>query len=180
MCVCVCAFILTRDRYLLEINSYEELQDLIEVNTMALDSLPEEQRLVGLQGSLTSHRGQVLCQLGKPEEGVEWLRKSYEIRSRDVPFNPRESAFAADNAASGFATINNLKEAHVWYDRARDHYQEWLDQQGADNGQLPPSILRGRAEGMLLSGRAKEARELVTQALAQIEATKPYGWAAAA
>lgn len=167
-------------RYLLEINAYDELQDLIEVNTIVLESLPEDQRSVGLQGSLTSHKGQVLCRLGKPEQGVKWLTKSYEIRSRDVPFNPRESSFAADNAASGFATLNDFEEALLWYNRARDHYQEWLDQQQVVNAQLLPSLLRSRAEGVLFMGRSEEARELVTQSLAQIEATKPYPWAAAA
>lgn len=61
----------------------------MDVNTMALESLPESQRLAGLQGSLTSHKGQVLCRLGSPEKGVVWLKKSYEIRSHDVPFSPR-------------------------------------------------------------------------------------------
>ncbi|KAK1771978.1 hypothetical protein QBC33DRAFT_616154 [Phialemonium atrogriseum] len=46
-------------RYLLELNSYEELADLIEINTMALSTLPEQQQTIGLQGSLTSHRGPV-------------------------------------------------------------------------------------------------------------------------
>ncbi|KAL2165951.1 hypothetical protein VTG60DRAFT_3571 [Thermothelomyces hinnuleus] len=53
-------------------------------------------------------------QCRRPEEGIVWLKKSYEIQSRDIPFNPRESAFAADNAASGFATLNNFKEADAW------------------------------------------------------------------
>jgi predicted Zn-dependent protease len=150
----------------------------MEVNTIALESLPQDQRLVGLQASLTSHKGQVLCRLGNPEEGVVWLKKSYKIRSRDVPFNPRESAFAADNTASGFATLNDFKEADVWYSRAQYHYQEWLEQQPASNGQLAPSLLRSRAEGMIFSGRPKEARELVMQALAQIELAKPFNWAA--
>lgn len=68
----------------------------------------------------------------------------------------------------------------MWYGRARDHYQEWLDQQTASNGQMAPSLLRSRAEGMICSGRSKEARELLVQALAQIEAAKPYNWVAAA
>ncbi|KUJ22180.1 uncharacterized protein LY89DRAFT_778484 [Mollisia scopiformis] len=98
-------------RYLLEINSLDDLADLIEVNTMALNTLPPEDQAISLQGSLSSHRGQLLLRLGKPEEGVQWLKKSYEIRSHDVPFSPRESAWAANNAATGMATLNNFTEA---------------------------------------------------------------------
>jgi hypothetical protein len=110
---------LINDRYLLEINTYTELEDLIQVNTMALGTLPQEEQIIGLQGSLTSHTGQLLIRLGKPFEGVEWLKKSYEIRTHDVPFNPRESAWAAENAANGIATLNDFAEAIRWYELAR-------------------------------------------------------------
>ena len=171
---------LSRSRYLLEHNSDEQLLDLIEANEMAFASLPSNQQAVGLHGSLTSHKGQLLCRLGKPEEGVKWLRKSYDIRSLDVPFNPRESAWAADNAASGFATLNDFEEAMVWYDRARDHFREWTVDQGTLDAKQSPTLLRSRAEGLIWSGHSEEARHHVTQSLEQIESTKPYNWAAAA
>lgn len=99
-----------RHRYLLEINAYAELEDLIKVNNMAINTLPQGVSNIGLQGSLTSHTGQLQIRLGRPFEGVEWLRRSYEIRSHDVPFNPRESAWAAENAANGVSTLNNFQE----------------------------------------------------------------------
>lgn len=90
--------LLTYYRYLLEINSLDDLADLIEVNTMALNALPLKYQAIR-QSSITSHRGQLLLRLGKPEEGVQCLEKLYEIRSHDVPFNARESAWAANNVA---------------------------------------------------------------------------------
>jgi hypothetical protein len=50
--------------YLLEINSHVDLEDLIEVNTLALTTLPKEEQTVSPQGSLTSHKGQLLVFIG--------------------------------------------------------------------------------------------------------------------
>ncbi|KAF2259245.1 NB-ARC and TPR domain protein [Lojkania enalia] len=166
-------------RYLLEMNSYEELEDLIEVNTLALDTLPQEQQTVGLQGSLTSHRGQLLIRLGKAEEGVKWLKKSYEIRSHDKPFNPRESSWAADNVAVGIATLNNFTEATKWHERARDHFLEWSNKQPKNKGEWPAEIMNSMGLGLVWSGQSQRARDLMMGALEQVESTEPYNWAVA-
>ena len=51
------------NRYLLEINAYPELEDLIQVNTLALSNLAQEDQTIGIRGSFTSHRGQLLVRL---------------------------------------------------------------------------------------------------------------------
>lgn len=166
--------------YLLELNSYEELEDLADVNTLALSTLPKEQQTVALQGSLTSHKGQLLVRLGKAEKGVVWLKKSYEIRKGDVPFNPRESAWAADNAATGIASLNQFSVATKWHERARDHFQEWSNQQTERRGEWPAEIMNSMGLGLVWSGKTQEARELMDGALQQVETTEPYNWAVAA
>ncbi|KAG4440806.1 hypothetical protein IFR05_003734 [Cadophora sp. M221] len=60
----------------------DDLADLIEVNTMALNTLPPEDQAIGLQGSLTSHRGQWLLRLGMDTlnnftEALEWYERSH-------------------------------------------------------------------------------------------------------
>ncbi len=171
---------LINGRYLLEINAYTELEDLIDVNTMALSTLPQEDQTAGVQGSLTSHTGQLLVRLGKPTKGVEWLRKSYEIRSHDQPFNPRESAWAAENAANGIATLNEFPEAIKWYELARDHWLEWSNKQSTDRGAWPACIKKSMGMALVWAGQSKRARDVVDLALQQIESTEPYNWAMAA
>jgi hypothetical protein len=172
--------LLTNDSYLLEINAYTELQDLIEVNTVALSTLPKEDQSIALQGSLTSHTGQLLVIIGKPSEGVEWLKKSYEIRSHDVPFNLRESAWAAGNAANGIASLNNFPEAVQWQELARDHWLEWSNKQDIDRGAWPADLQRGMGMTLIWSGQSQQARDVSTLAIRQIESTEPYNWAMAA
>lgn len=168
------------DRYLLEINSYTELEDLIQINTMALNTLPKEQQTIGLQGSLTSHAGQLLVRLGKPAEGVERLKESYGIRSQDVPFNPRESAWAAENAANGIASLNNFDEAIQWQERARDHWLEWSNQQSVLRGAYPATLKKSIGMILVWAGQFERARAICNQAVQQIESTEPYNWAMAA
>jgi tetratricopeptide (TPR) repeat protein len=164
----------------LEINAYSELEDLIEVNTMALSTLPQKDQTIGLQGSLTSHRGQLLIRLGNPIEGVSWLRKSYEIRAHDVPFSPRESAWAAENAANGIATLNEFQEAIEWYERARDLWLQWSNQQASTKGIWPATIQKSMGMALAWSGQVQRAREVTMLAMEQIECTRPYNWAMAA
>ncbi|KAI1737183.1 hypothetical protein F4680DRAFT_460693 [Xylaria scruposa] len=167
-------------RYLLEINAYTDLEDLIEINTMALETLNLENRTIALQGSLTSHRGQLLVRLGKPQAGVNWLRRSYDIRSHDVPFNDRESAWAAENLANGIATLNQFPEAIEWYERARNHWQTWSNQQAVGTGEWPACIKKSMGMALVWSGDPVRARSVAKMALDQIESTEPYNWAMAA
>lgn len=134
---------------------------------------------MGVQGSLTSHKGQVLVRLGRAE-GVEWLKKSYEIRSQDVPFSPRESAWAADNVATGIATLNRFDEAITWYETARDHFLEWSNQQQENKGALSPTLMLSMGRGVFWAGQTDRARDLLQGALEQIEGAEPYNWAMAA
>lgn len=171
---------LNKFRYLLELNSYEDLEDLAKVNSLAMSTLPEEEQIVSLQGSLTSHRGQLLVRLGKGVEGVEWLKKSYEIRSHDVPFHPRESAWAADNAATGIATLNKFEEAMEWYEKARDHFLEWSNTQTQGKGEWPAVLKTSMGRGLFWSGNVSEARALTLKSLKQVESAEPFNWALAA
>lgn len=165
--------------YLIEINAYAELEDLINVNTLALETLPIGEKTVNLQGSLTSHKGQLLVRLGRPLEGVQWLRKSYDIRSRAVPFNPRESSWAAENAANAIATVNNFTEAIKWQEAARDHWLDWSEQNGVP-GVWPAVLKKSLGTTLIWAGQRERAREILSQAIDQIEATEPYNWAMAA
>ena len=168
------------NRYLLEINAYSELDDLIQVNRIALSSLPKEEQTIGLQGSLTSHTGQLLVRIGKPVEGVEWLKKSYEIRSHDDPFNPRESAWAAENASNGIASLNKFNEAIRWQELARDHWLSWSDQQTVSRGEYPACLKKSIAMILAWAGQLGRARAICDQAIQQIDSTEPYNWAMAA
>ncbi|KAG8161020.1 hypothetical protein KVR01_009284 [Diaporthe batatas] len=170
---------LTGSRYLLEINAYSELEDLIQVNTTALGTLSEVDRTINLQGSLTSHRGQLLVRLGSPHEGVNWLRKSYKVRSQLKPLNLRESAWAAENAANGIATINEFPEAVQWHEKARDHWLEWSEKNG-QQGTWPAVLKKSMGTTLIWAGQLENARNVLNQAMEQIETTEPYNWAMAA
>ncbi len=168
-----------RCSYLIEINAFSELDDLININTLALETLSTEDQTINLQGSLTSHKGQLLVRLGKPFEGAEWLRKSYYIRSRAVPFNPRESSWAAENAANAIATVNKFPEAIQWQESARDHWLEWSEQNG-EPGVWPAVLKKSMGTTLIWANQLERARDILSQAIDQIEATEPYNWAMAA
>lgn len=163
-------------RYLLEINSLDDLEDLIKVNTLALSSMPKEEQTIGLRGSLTSHRGQLNLRIGKAEEGVKWLKESYEIRSHDITSKVVELAWAADNLAAGLGSINDFQEALKWCDIARNHYIEGKNQRNEGTEEPDPTLMINNAANLFRSGQLELARVLLNAALKQIESEKPYDW----
>ncbi len=145
---------------------------------MAIDTLPQDNSITHLRGSLTSHLGQRLPRTGEPVKGVEWLRKSYEIRLTDVPLKPRESAWAAGNLADGLGTCNNFPEAIKWHEIARKHWLEWSNAHSSTLGSWPIGFQGGMACTLTWAGssNAKQAHELILQAKQEIDSTEPFDW----
>ncbi|KAJ3578368.1 hypothetical protein NPX13_g2192 [Xylaria arbuscula] len=100
-------------RYLIETNGYNDLLDLSEVNAMALATIPPQPHTikVDIEGSLASHRGQVLERIGRVEEGITHLKLAHDLFCTDQPRNLREEAWCAENLADGIASSNNFAEA---------------------------------------------------------------------
>jgi hypothetical protein len=111
---------------------------------------------------------------------VEWLKKSYEIRSHDVPFNPRESAWAAENAANGIASLNDFDEAIRWQECARDHWIEWSNKQSILRGAYPATLKKSIGMILVWAGQPVRARAICDQAIEQIDSSETYNWAMAA
>ncbi|KID93400.1 NB-ARC and TPR domain protein, partial [Metarhizium majus ARSEF 297] len=57
-------------RYLIETNGYNDLLDLLEVNAMAIPTIPPQpwSIQIELEGDLASHRGQALARVGRAEQ----------------------------------------------------------------------------------------------------------------
>ncbi len=153
---------------------------MIEVNKLAVSTIPAAEVSNTFLGALYSHHGQLLTRIGKGKEGVVWLRKSYETFVLDLPESRLDVAWAADNAATGIASINEFEEAMPWYDLARDQWIEWHSKQPGSVGSWTPVLKTSIARGWFWGGRILEARQLATDSLQQIEATKPYSWHLAA
>lgn len=168
--------------YLLEINGYNDNLILFEVNALAMKTIPEQAHSVkvDLEGELASHKGQLLGRIGLPEKGIECLRLSYQIFATDEPYNPRESAWCAENLANGFATANDWLEAIKWQNRAREHWLDFSKKESADREEWPAILKKSMGTTLLWAGEVQSARTVLTQGIKQVESTQPYNWATAA
>lgn len=98
----------------------------------------------------------------------------------ETPFNPRETAWCADNAAMAIATMNDFAEATKWHEKSRDHFREWSLQQTERTGEWPAEVMKNMGLGLLWSGHSDRAKHFLSRALEQIDSTEPYNWAMAA
>ncbi|KAL9098012.1 MAG: hypothetical protein Q9163_006238 [Psora crenata] len=166
-------------RYLIETNGYNDLLDLLEVNAMAISTIPTQPRSIqiDLEGELASHRGQALARVGRAEEGVKQRKLSYEVFATDQPRNLREEAWCAENLADGIASTNNFLEAVGFQEKARDHWLEWAKDNSEDKTEWPAILKWGMGTNLIWAGQNHRARDILTQGLSQLEAAKPYNWA---
>ncbi|KAI0100214.1 NB-ARC and TPR domain protein [Nemania sp. FL0031] len=174
-----CALNNACQRYLIETNGYNDLLDLVEVNAMAILTIPTQPQSIqiDLEGSLASHRGQALARVGRAEEGVKYLRSAYEIFANDQPRNLREEAWCAENLADGMASMNNFHEAMIFQEKARNHWLDWAKDNSDDKTEWPAILKWGMGTNMIWAGMNSQSKEVLTQGLAQLEAASPYNWA---
>jgi tetratricopeptide (TPR) repeat protein len=159
---------------------YKELEDLLEVDQMALDTVPIEDQTNDMPSSITSYKGQLYVRTGKAIQGMEILKKSYDIRAGFIPEDIRETAWALENAGNGIATANALDEAITWLERSIATWLRWDETEGPEKG-VYPAVLK-KSYGMILvwAGHYEKARKLLEEGVQQIESTTPYNWAMAA
>lgn len=165
--------------YLIETNGYNDLLDLLEVNSMAIRTihLQERSTQIELEGDLASHSGQALVRVGRTQEGVEQLELAYELFSTEQPRNLREEAWCAENLADGIASMNNFREAVALQEKARQHWLQWAKDNSEDKTEWPAILKWGMGTNIVRAGQTHRERNILTQGLSQLEAAKPYNWA---
>ena len=170
---------LTCIRYLLEINAYNELQDLIKANEAALSNLPDTPKQLYMESELTSYKGQMFMKMGQAKLGLYCLRNSYEGWCNVIPFEGIEAAWAAENLANCVASDNDYLTAIAWHERAEMQWKEWSSTQTLPVP-VSPILKKSLCQTLLWHGDIARARRLALEALLEIEQKVPFNWAMAA
>ncbi|KAJ8067172.1 hypothetical protein OCU04_004539 [Sclerotinia nivalis] len=157
-----------------------ELNNLCERYLLETNSLPSSDKTNDMLSSVTSYKGQLLVRIGKASEGVDIQKRSYEIRTEGVPENPREVAWASENAGNAIATTNQFSESIIWLERAIDIWLRWAKTQSQEKDVYPAVLKKSYGTVLLWMGCGEKARTILEEGLRQIESTEPYSWAMAA
>jgi tetratricopeptide (TPR) repeat protein len=168
--------LLTTHSYLLELHAFRELDDMIKANSIALETLPEEDRTIDLQASLPSHLGLMQVRIGEPLEALAAAKLSHDIRLRDVPLDHKELAWAESNIGNVFTSANDYETALEWYGKARDRWQACAKDQGLPVD-WPPVMKTNVGRCLIYAKDFKQARSLLVESLEQLKATVPLNWA---
>ena len=165
--------------YLIETNGYNDLLILLETNAIAIQTVrPQPQNIqMVLEGDIASHTGQLLARIGRAEEGIKQLKLAYDILATAQPRDLREEAWCAENLADGIATTNKFPKAISFQEKAREHWLDWAKDNSEDKAEWPAILKWGMGTSLIWAGQNSRARDILTQGLAQLEATMPYNWA---
>ncbi len=155
--------------------------EVTSVNMMALETAPamEHHQRIFAEGGLASYRGQLLSIVGRPAEGCEYLKRSYDLMCKDDPYNPQEECLAASNYSHGLGSMNEYDSGVQWSHTALKH---WFEHRPEDrvSGVCAPAVKLTLELLHLFRGEAREAREVLLEGKNRIESSRPYLWQMAA
>ncbi|KAF2228145.1 hypothetical protein BDZ85DRAFT_12299 [Elsinoe ampelina] len=170
-------------RYLIETNRYSELELLIETNFKAIGTLPKTEQSIALRANLASHKGQLRCRQGNYDDGLQWLKNSYEIRNESTHGRrPENFAWSASNVAEACASMSRDKEALEWIERCRNHWKEWTSVNDLGSSLWPPNAKSSLAVILSWVDSSDTAREMLLESAEQFKAVpmEEFNWAASA
>ena len=165
----------------METNAFDDMLMVTTVNLLAVGTKPVMRHHDGIfaEGGLASYRGQLFSIIGKPAEGCEFLRKSYDLMCIDEPYNPQEECFAASNYANGLGSMNDFDAAIKWVEQAIEHWFQYRPEDRA-SGYCIPAVKLNLGLPHLFNGNLTRAREILIAGRDQTEASRPYLWQMAA
>ncbi|KAH0553214.1 hypothetical protein GP486_006614, partial [Trichoglossum hirsutum] len=171
-----CDLLAQCQRYLYEANALTDLENLCDVNMVAVETLEDGHRKDDLKASIMSHQANLAESLGDAEKAIDLNKRVYEIRLQEKPMKQALLCYVTNNLGYCHNTANDHKSSLEWFQRSRDWWAALVESQGETQG-CPPFILKNTARCMVYLNDLKGAEEMLNISIPQLKNAKPLNWA---
>ncbi|OBT61237.1 hypothetical protein VE03_09669 [Pseudogymnoascus sp. 23342-1-I1] len=171
-----CELLKECQRYAYEANALRDLEDLCEVNLIAVNTLDNEDQTADLIASILSHQANMYECIGKAEKAIELNKRGYEMRLREVPLKHGLLAGFESNLGYNYNTANDHKTALLWFEKARDRWLAWTASQGKKPG-WPIHMKKNMARCLVYLHDLAGARDLLHISIAEFKNSELLNWA---
>lgn len=163
----------SRCRYMTEIASFTELEDVARMSIEAFNSLDHLQQdpelhafCFNLSGVMWAHRGQF-------QKSKSNLLQSLDIRTNQVPVNLDSLSWANTDLGNCISSLNEYAEALILHERA--------EKIRIEDGRLSDATAVGNqniGRTLYFLGRFEEAHARLNQAMSQLAGSENWGMVA--
>ncbi|GFF21642.1 hypothetical protein ATEIFO6365_0015021400 [Aspergillus terreus] len=163
-------------RYLYEINALRDLEDVCEVNMLAVEALEDKEKAIDIAAWTLSLQASMDESTGKVQKAIELNTKGYRMRLEEKPLKGGLLGGFEQNLAYNYNTANDHEMALTWFEKSRDTWIAWNVKEG--RGAVWPTVTKkNTARCLVYLGQYDKAQELLDIAITEFKQEKPLNWA---
>ncbi|KAL7952428.1 hypothetical protein V8C34DRAFT_323297 [Trichoderma compactum] len=171
-----CELLKDCQRYLYEINAFKELEDVCELNLLAVDALDDQGQAIDIKASTLSHQASMYESIGRVEEAIELNTKGYNMRLEEEPRKGGLLGGFEQNLGYNYNTANQHETALVWFEKSRVTWTAWNEKEGRE-ADWPTVTKKNTARCLVYLERYEEAQSLLDISIREFKQEKPLNWA---
>ncbi|KAL6695359.1 pfs domain-containing protein [Trichoderma pleuroticola] len=171
-----CELLKDCQRYLYEINAFKELEDVCDLNLLAVETLDDQAQAIDIKASTLSHQASMYESIGRVEEVIELNTRGYNMRLEEEPRKGGLLGGFEQNLGYNYNTANQHETALVWFEKSRVTWTSWNIQEGRE-ADWPTVTKKNTARCLMYLGRYEEAQSLLDVSIREFKQEKPLNWA---
>lgn len=162
--------------FLLETQNWRELEDLVNVNKIAMATLSEPGKEIYLLSSTEIHVASMWAFRGRFNTALESLLTAHSLKLAESIIDLQNTCWIEDNLATIYGCLGDFDTAIVWIKRSCATWKRWSESTGVEF-KCPPLLKLTHGRILAHGGRLDEAREKLTEAMNGLLSAEPFVWA---
>ena len=161
---------------MVESHNFEDLEDMCEVNRIAMSTLEPSEETVDLECTILSHIAIKHESLGNSKKALDIATKGYRLRLEQRPPNQVILAWTENNLGYTSNSANDHKKAAWYFERARSR---WGSMRGLDSKPIlwPTTQKTNLGRCLVYLCKYEEAQCTLEEAIKEFKFNHPVNWA---
>ncbi|KAI3544432.1 hypothetical protein CSPX01_05557 [Colletotrichum filicis] len=166
------------DRFLLEQQTWPELEDLVEIGKLALATLPEQDPELYNLTSPDTYIAQMWARRGHYRLAIEVMVSARNMKLKAPQEDHQNLSWMANNISAFYSCLGEYKTALEWQETSRVSWERWAKSENVEF-HWHPNQRYGKGRTLAYMKRYDEARTDIDESLEDMLTTKPVIWGTA-
>ncbi|KAK1720838.1 Tetratricopeptide-like helical [Colletotrichum lupini] len=177
-CTKTCAMWAQCGRFLLEQQTWPELEDLVEIGKLALATLPEQDPELYNLTSPDTYIAQMWARRGHYRLAIEVMVSARNMKLKAPQEDHQNLSWMANNISAFYSCLGEYKTALEWQETSRVSWKRWAKSENVEF-HWHPNQRYGKGRTLAYMKRYDEARTDIDESLEDMLTTKPVIWGTA-
>ncbi|UQC89508.1 uncharacterized protein CLUP02_15039 [Colletotrichum lupini] len=164
--------------FLLEQQTWPELEDLVEIGKLALATLPEQDPELYNLTSPDTYIAQMWARRGHYRLAIEVMVSARNMKLKAPQEDHQNLSWMANNISAFYSCLGEYKTALEWQETSRVSWKRWAKSENVEF-HWHPNQRYGKGRTLAYMKRYDEARTDIDESLEDMLTTKPVIWGTA-